>query len=45
MNYYANSCLDWLDSEQQSDNPLKEAISILSRKYKRFTSVHPGDIG
>ena len=44
MNYYANSCFDWLVSEQQSDNPLREAISILSGKYKRFTFVHPAKL-
>ena len=33
---YANSCTDWLISGQQSDDPLREAISILSRKYKRL---------
>ena len=39
--YYANSCFDWLISSQQSDNPLREATSILSGKYKRVTFVHP----
>ena len=33
---------DWLIiSGQQINNPLKEAISILSGKYRRFTLVHP----
>ena len=41
VRYYANSCFDWLISRQQSDNPLREATSILSGKYKRFTFVHP----
>ena len=40
VHYYANGCFDWLISGQQSDNPLREAISILSGKYKRFTFVH-----
>ena len=41
VRYYANSCFDWLISRQQSDNPLREATSVLSGKYKRFTFVHP----
>ena len=41
VHYYANSCFDWLISRPQSDNPLREATSILSGKYKRFTFVHP----
>ena len=41
VRYYANSCFDRLISRQQSDNPLREATSILSGKYKRFTFVHP----
>ena len=32
---------DWLISEQQSVNPRRELISILSGKYKIFTFVHP----
>ena len=36
----ANGCFDWLSSGQQSVNP-RDAISILSRKNKRFTFVHP----
>ena len=32
---------DWLISGHQSVNPLREAISVLSGKYKRFTFVHP----
>ena len=40
VHYYANGCFDWLIYGQQSDNPLREAISILSGKYKRFTFVH-----
>ena len=38
---YANNCFDWLISGQQSDNPLREATSILSWEYQRFTFVHP----
>ena len=34
VHYYASSCFDWLISGQQSDNPLREATSILSGKYK-----------
>ena len=41
VRYYAYSCSDWLISRQQSDNPLREATSIPSGKYKRFTFVHP----
>ena len=41
VHYYANSCFDWLISGQQSDNPLREATSILSGQYKRFTFVYP----
>ena len=41
MHHYANGCFDWLISGQQSVNPSREAISILSGKYKRFTLVHP----
>ena len=41
VRYYAKSCFDWLISRQASDNPLREATSILSGKYKRFTFVDP----
>ena len=41
VRYCANSCFDWLTSRQQSDKPLREATSLLSGKYKRFTFVHP----
>ena len=41
VHYYANNCFDWLIFGQQSDNHLREATSILSEKYKRFTFVHP----
>ena len=36
-----NRCFDWLICEQQSVNPSREAISILSGKHKRFAFVHP----
>ena len=36
----ASGCFDWLISEEQSVNPSREVISILSEKYKRFTFVH-----
>ena len=41
LHHYANSSFDWLISGHQSINPSREAISILSGKYKRFTFVHP----
>ena len=41
VHHYVNSCFDWLTSEQQNVNPWREAISLLSVKYKRFTFVHP----
>ena len=41
VHYYASDNFDWLIPEQQNVNPSREAISILSGKYKRFTFVHP----
>ena len=41
VRYHANGSLDWLISGLQSINPSREPISIPSRKYKRFTFVHP----
>ena len=41
MHHHANGCFDWLISGQQGGNPSREAISILSGKYKSFTLVHP----
>ena len=41
MRHHANGRFDWLTSGHRSVNSLKEAISILSGKYKRFTFVHP----
>ena len=41
VRHHANSRFDWLISGHQSVNPSREAISILSGKYKRFTFVHP----
>ena len=38
---YANGCFDSLISLQQIVNLLREAISILSGKYKRFTFLDP----
>ena len=38
---HANGRFDWLTSGQQTINPSREVISILSGKYKRFTFVHP----
>ena len=39
--HHAYGGFDWLISEQQSVNPSREAISVLSGKYRRFTFVHP----
>ena len=41
MRHHANGRFDWLIFEHQSVNSPREAISILSGKYKRFTFVHP----
>ena len=41
MRHHANGRFDWLISGHQSVNPSREAISILSGKYKRCTFVHP----
>ena len=41
MHNHANSRFDWLISGHQSVNLSKEAISILSGKYNKFTFVHP----
>ena len=41
VHYYAIGCFDWLISGQQSNNPLREAIYMLSGKCKTFTFVHP----
>ena len=41
VRHHANGRFHWLISEHQSVNPSREAISILSGKYKRFTFVHP----
>ena len=40
VHHYANGRFDWLISGHQSVNPSREAISILSGKYKRFTFVY-----
>ena len=40
VHHHANGRFDWLISGHQSANPSREATSILSGKYKRFTSVH-----
>ena len=44
VHHHANGRFDWLISEQQSVNPSREAISILSGKYKGFTFVRHVDI-
>ena len=44
LHHNANGRFDWLIPEHQSANLSREAISILSRKYKRFTFVHPVDL-
>ena len=41
MRHHANGRFDWLISGHQSVNPSREAISILSGKYKGFTFLHP----
>ena len=41
VHHHADGYFDWLISGQQSVNPLREAFSILSGEYKRFTFVHP----
>ena len=40
VRHNVNSRFDRLISGHQSVNPSREAISILSGKYKRFTFVH-----
>ena len=40
VHHHANGRFDWLISGHQSVNPSREAIPILSGKYKRFTFVH-----
>ena len=44
MHHHTNGRFDWLISEHQSANPSREAISILSGKYKRFKFVHPVEL-
>ena len=41
VHHHANGRFDWLISEHQSVIHPREAISILSGKYKRFMFVHP----
>ena len=41
VDHHANGRFDWLISGHQSVYPSREAIPILSGKYKRFTFVHP----
>ena len=41
MHHHTNGSIDLLVSGQQGVNPSREAISILSGKYKRFMFVHP----
>ena len=41
VRHHANGRFDWWISGHQSVNPSREAISILSGKYKRFTFVYP----
>ena len=41
VHHHANGNFDWLISEHRRVNPSREAISILSGKYKRFMFVHP----
>ena len=39
MHHHVNGRFDWLISECQSVNSLREGTSVLSGKYKRFTVV------
>ena len=39
--HHANDRFDWLIFGDQSVNPSRKAISMMSGKYKRFTFVHP----
>ena len=39
--HHANGRFDWLISGQQSVNPSRDAISILSGIYKGVTFIHP----
>ena len=41
VRHHANGRFDWLISGHQRVNPSREAISVLSGKYKTFTFVHP----
>ena len=41
VHHFVSGRFDWLIPEHQSVNPLREAMSILSGKYKRFTLVRP----
>ena len=41
VHHHTNDRFERLISEHQSVNPWREAISILSAKYKRFSFVHP----
>ena len=40
VHHLANGSFHWLISGQQSVNPSREAISIQSGKYERFTFAH-----
>ena len=41
VHHQPSGCFDLLMSGQQSVNPSREAIYVLSRKYKRFAFAHP----
>ena len=41
MHPYDGGGFDWLISRHQGVIPWREAISIMTEKYKRFTFVHP----
>ena len=45
MHHHADGHFGLLISGHQSVNPSREATSILSGKYKRFTFVHPVSLG
>ena len=41
VHHHPNCRFDWLISENQSVNPSRKAMSILSEKYKRKSFVFP----
>ena len=41
VHHCANVRFDWLISRDQNVDPMREAITVLDWKYKRFPLVHP----